>query len=168
MPQSILIPDDLYARIRALAIPFTDKEPADVIRRLVEGASSSSAPSMDASPISRATLRATRHPRERGVHVRLDGQALTAVSVRELYEKVLEYLAKKGVLNKAKTLLPYRTSSKRYLAAQTPVHPNGNPFVVPVGARGFYFEAHKSYSTGLSQLARFLWKIGVKLEYLAI
>ena len=35
MTKTVAIPDDLFAQLASLARPFLDKEPADVIRRLV-------------------------------------------------------------------------------------------------------------------------------------
>ena len=34
MPHTITVPDELYSRLEALARPFVDREPADVIQRL--------------------------------------------------------------------------------------------------------------------------------------
>jgi hypothetical protein len=69
-------------------------------------------------------------------------------------------------LDRVVELVPYKTSSRRFLIAKTPIHPNGNPFVVPVEHRGLYMESHKNYQAAISQLARFLSKCGSTLSYL--
>jgi hypothetical protein len=43
MAPRIEIPDDLFGELQRLAIPFVDREPADVIRRLVAAAASAAA-----------------------------------------------------------------------------------------------------------------------------
>ena len=166
MAPMIDVPDDLYARLAELAQPFVETKPADVIRRLVEshgvddrGASTPHQPIVPQRPL------ATRVPRERGAKVLIDETLITADSVRDLYEQVLRLLTKNGRLDRLKTLLPYKTSSRRYLIAERPVHPNGNPFVVPVEYRGLYMETHKSYQTALTQLGAFLSKCGLSLHY---
>lgn len=170
MSRTITLPDDVYARLERLAQPFVDKEPADVIRRLLNGAdalsrNSKNGPVPSAEELGAASLEA-RAPRERGAKVELDGKLLAADSVRDLYEQVLHALAKNGSWHKIKSLVPYRTSSKRYLVAEKPVHPNGNPFVVPVEFRGVYMEAHKDYPTAIRQLQRFLAKGNVMVRYI--
>ena len=62
-------------------------------------------------------------------------------------------------------LAPYKTSTKRYLIATSPKHPNGRDFVVPVEYRSLYMEAHKNYKTAIDQLTRFLRRCGVTLTY---
>src|SRR5215208_2747690 len=131
MPRTIILPEELYARIAALAQPFVDREPADVIRRLIESYDPAGEVPGDgmhrtvATDVSEALLRA-RNPRERGTTVELDGQRIQADSVRDLYEQALTHLAKNGKLDRVREMLPYKTSSKRYLIAEQPVHPNGN------------------------------------------
>jgi hypothetical protein len=172
MAHMISIPDDLFVQLEKIAKPFKDKEPADVIRRLLEtvesteaqGGSRGTAP---VRPMSRSHIRANRNPRERGVRVRVDGEDLAADSVRDLFEQVLRRVSRNGKLESVRAILPYKTSSSRYLIAERPVHPGGNAFVVPVGQRGLFMEAHKSYGTALTQLSNFLAKLGMSLEYVS-
>jgi len=63
-------------------------------------------------------------------------------------------------------LLPFATSRERYLAATKPIHPTGNPFVVPVKYHGYYMEAHKDYKNAISHLGSLVAKLGLELKYL--
>ncbi len=168
MPQTITIPDDLYALLGSLARPFQDKEAADVIRWLVEGKTGSTLPG--------ATLPTTavftgpgeikgRAPRERGATIDLGGVVIKALTVPDLCSQVMESLFARGYSSKMLELAPYSTSAKRYLFAKTPVHPNGNDFVVPVKCRSLYVETHKNYKTAIEQLARLSSKCGIRLIY---
>ena len=170
MPRTITVPDELYSRLEALARPFVDREPADVIQRLVdvqgeEELSDRCAPP-ELSPLVASTLVDGRVPRERGAKVDIDGHVIHADSVRDLYEQILQYLSRNKAWDRVVALVPYKTSSRRFLIAETPVHPHGNPFVVPVEHRGLYMESHKNYQTAMSQLARFLSRCGSTLTYL--
>lgn len=86
------------------------------------------------------------------------------MSVPELYAQVLKYLCDRGHIKRLEMLLPFATSSKRYLLARQPVHPRGNRFVVPIEYNGYYFEAHKSYQTAIKHLRDMLSEIGLVLE----
>ena len=168
MPQTITIPDDLYARLGALARPFQDKEAADVIRWLVECKPSSIEP--NTTPPT-ATVAASpgeikgRASRERGATIDLGGVVIKAHTVTDLGSQVIESLFAGGHGSKILELAPYRTSAQRYLYAKTPKHPNGNDFVVPVKCHGLYFEMHKAYERVIKDLARLSSKCGVKLTY---
>jgi hypothetical protein len=170
MPRTITVPDELYSRLEALARPFVDKEPADVIQRLIdvqgEEERSDRCTPLELSPLMASTLVDERVPRERGAIVNIDGHVIHADSVRDLYEQILQYLARHKTWDRVVQLVPYKTSSRRFLIAQSPVHPNGNPFVVPVEHHGLYMESHKNYQTAITQLARFLSKCGSTLTYL--
>lgn len=183
---TIELPDDVYAKLEQLARPFVDHEPADVIRRLVDASSAEHAGEHDTESAfrSRRVLRAdelpavsetlsprssadveARTPRERGGVFMLAGERIEADSVRHLYEQALEYIDRAGLWNRLEALVPYKTSSKRYLVAESPVHPNGRDFFVPVQYRGLYMETHKNYVTGTKQLRQLLEKCGIRLEY---
>jgi hypothetical protein len=98
MPRTITVPDALYSRLEALARPFVDREPADVIQRLVnmqgEEDLSDRYASPELSPLMASTLVDGRIPRERGAKVDIDGHVIHADSVRDLYEQVLLYLSR--------------------------------------------------------------------------
>ena len=169
MAPVIEIPEDVFRRLAELAQPFVDTKPADVIHRLLD--ERDAAVRKDGEPSQRAIVQRpkpleVRVPRERGVSVDISGQIITADSVRDLFDQVLRLLAKNGEVKRVRALIPYKTSSRRYLIADRPVHPNGNPFVVPVEHGGLYMETHKSYRTAVSQLAHFLSKCGLSLRYL--
>ncbi len=77
----------------------------------------------------------------------------------------MESLFARGHGSKILDLAPYSTSAKRYLFAKTPVHPNGNDFVVPVKCRSLYIETHKNYDQAIKQFARLSSKCDIKLTY---
>ena len=171
MPKVITIPDELFGRLEALARPFIDKEPADVIRWLVEAESKSkssqkaTAPYTQVQPrIERVTIGA-RAPRERGVTIAMDGSPIHADTVPDLCAKVMNYLFahKHGAM--ILSMSPYKTSQDRYLFSKATKHPSGKGFVTPIECHGVYVEAHKSYKTAIEQLARFASKCGVALTY---
>lgn len=169
MPQTITIPDDLYATLGSLARPFKDKEPADVIRWLVEGKKGTALPSAalpTTAVFSGSGEIEGRAPRERGAIIDLGGVVIKALTVPDLCLQVMESLFARGHGNKMLELAPYSTSAKRYLFAKTPKHPNGNDFVVPVKCRNLYIETHKNYKTAIEQLARLSTKCGIKLMYM--
>ena len=168
MAQTITVPNDLYARLAALARPFQDKEPADVIRWLVESKERDAPQALPTTkPLvpSDAGIIEDRIPRERGAVLDLDGVAIKAQTVPDLCTQVMDFLHIKGHGKKLMELAPYSTSSQRYLFAKSPVHPNGNDFFSPVKNHGLYVETHKNYKTAIGQLARLASKCGVKLTY---
>ena len=167
----VTLPKDLFARLQKLAVPLVDTT-ADVIERAVShyerigpkedgkvaSISARGASHEDSKMVERA-------PRERGVTIEVDGTMIRAISVKELYLETLRVLLDKGYAKRIKDLMPFSTSSLRYLIAERPVHPNGNDFVVPVKSGAYFMEAHKSYKTALEHLSRFLAKMGLKLKY---
>jgi hypothetical protein len=163
MPQTITIPDDLYARLGSLARPFQDKEPADVIRWLLEGETGAILPTT--TIFTGPGEIEGRVPRERGAIIDLGGVAIKAHTVSDLCSQVMESLFARGHGSKIFELAPYSTSTKRYLFAKTPVHPNGKDFFVSVKCRGLHIETHKNYKTAIEQLARLSSKCGIKLAY---
>jgi len=165
----IEVSDEDYARLAALAQPFVDTKPGDVVHRVLvdreEGFPGRpglpvGGPSAPPMPLE------VRTPRERGVKVDIGGHVVTADSVRDLYYQALGVLLKNGWAKCIRDRVPHKTSSRRYLVSDRPVHPNGNAFVVPVERDGLFMEAHKSYRTAVSQLAHFLSKCHVTLRYL--
>ena len=96
--------------------------------------------------------------------VRLNGEAVRVHSVRDLFEHVLRFIAKSGRRDALRALLPYKTSSRRYLIAEKPQHPSGKPFFVPVQHGGLYMEAHKSYKTAVADLEDFLSQLKVPFD----
>ncbi|MFW6028250.1 MAG: hypothetical protein ACOC9Q_01855 [bacterium] len=157
--RTVNLPDELYERLERLAQPFVDKEPADVIQRLVDKFSNDGRREMTASPSVDG-----RFPRERGIRIAINGHIIEANSVREMYEIALEYLQSIPAWELISERIPYKTSARRFLISDKPTHPNGNDFVVPVEIRGFYMESHKDYKTAVRQLAALLAKCGVKLQ----
>jgi len=172
MAQQITVSEEVFARLSRLARPFVDREPQDVIRRLLEqnegaGAKPSEKPDSqfarpvlpgDRSPMSRV-------PRERGAVVKIGYHRIEAVSVRSLYEEALKLLvADYG--SKLKSVVPLKTSAERYLIAAKPIHPTGKPFVIPVEYRGFCMEAHKDYKNAVAHLRILCDRLGLGLRYL--
>lgn len=164
MPKTITISDDLFVRLEALARPFVDHEPQDVIRRLVDGESKMPAVNIpDRS--SRPETTFFRVPRERGAVVELNGETIVADTVPDLCTRVMQYIDSKGLWDKLEALAPYGTSAKRYLFAKDPKHPRGNHFFVPIQYRNIYMEGHKNYQTTIGQLKRLLARLGIELVY---
>lgn len=176
MSQSITLPDDVYSQLEALARPFIDREPVDVIRMLIDSHCGRSdhhptptpPPSQSArhEDLDIATQMRGRPSRERGARVKLDEQLIEADSVRDLYGKALRYVAEAGAWDCLADLVPYKTSGKRYLVSTEPVHPTGKSFVMPVEFQGLYMEAHKNYWTALTQLERLLGNCGISVNYI--
>jgi len=133
---------------------------SEVIERLLSRSSAPNPPSVDERPQptrdgNRGQLH--RNARERGISVMIDDLRVDAVSVRDLFEKVLRWLVDEGGIRKIDASMPIRTSTKRYLLSRKAAHPAGNDFVVPVTYKGYSMEAHKNYESalsGLQQLSR--------------
>ncbi len=178
MSPSITISENTLERLKAYAEPFVDREPEDVIVRLLgayESSVSASSAAFDnlsapASSFPRvATIIHTRKadarlPRQRGATVMLDGKQIDAVSVRDLYEQSLRYLVDRHLDGLTKAT-PYSTSRERYLVAQSDTHPNGRSFVMPVEYGGFYMEAHKDYKNAVAHLEKLTRRMGLSFEY---
>jgi hypothetical protein len=164
MSKTIVVTDELYERLAALARPFIDKDPADVIDWLVKAQQGSvtQTPSRAAQPAADVSDRA---PRERGAVVELDGTTIRVDSVPDLCMKVMEYLYANGHWSKVVGLAPYKTSAQRYPFSKTLKHPNGNDFRTPIKCHEMYVEVHKNYKTSIAQLARLTDKCGVTLTY---
>lgn len=166
MTKTIAVTDDLYQRLASLARPFLDKEPADVIRRLVDKEAGEDERAIPTPATTGHSAGLThRAPRERGAVVELDGTEIRADSVPDLCSQVMEYMHSHKHWDKVMSLAPYKTSAQRYLFSKTDKHPNGNDFFVPIKCHGLYVETHKNYQTAVSQLARFAAKCGVTLKY---
>ena len=176
MPE-ITLPNDLFARLKALSSPLVPTLPG-VITILLEhfertatksssevsteresGVSGTSLPLPDHSLSSRA-------PRERGATIEIKGHLIRAVSVPDLCEQWLRFVVEAGFSKALKELVPFRTSIRRYLIAERPIHPNEKPFVIPVSHGRFFMEAHKSYATVIKDLKRLTEKLGLTLKYL--
>ena len=164
MNKTISLSDDVYARLQELARPFEDREPEDVIRRLLDGCSKKDL----AKPQGRRTIPVSavvRAPRERGAVVELNGDRISATTVPDLCTKVLEFIYSKGLWSQFESLAPYKTSTKRYFFAKSPKHPQGNDFFVPLKYRNMYMEVHKNYETTIKQLGRLLPQLGITFKY---
>jgi hypothetical protein len=167
MYHQIRLSEETMNRLKNCAEPFRDKDPEDVIRRLLdahdcsgqkhEGANSSER-QLERSPISRV-------PRERGAEVEIDNEQIRAISVPDLYKQALKLIVDKHG-SKLKRLLPFATSGERYLVADKPVHPSGNPFFIPVEYDGYFMEAHKDYKNAVRHLLLLTEKLGLQLRYL--
>ena len=164
MAKTISLSDEVYARLQELARPFEDREPEDVIRRLLGGGSTKDVdkPCVDRNAHELAVVRA---PRERGTVVELNGERISATTVPDLFIKVMEFIYLKGLWGKFEGMAPYTTSAKRYLFAKSPKHPQGNDFFVPLKYRNMYMEAHKNYETTIKQLDRLLSQLNIAFKY---
>lgn len=176
MPGTILVTEDVHSRIRQLA-RFSGCDEGEVVRRLLENLGNA-----DGSDESTSTARARnasgtadsggrylpgRAPRERGARIRIGSETFRVDSVRDMFETVLRFLGKNGDSDTLRSVLPFKTSSQRYLIASQPVHPNGNPFFVPVHYGNVCMEAHKSYKTAVADLHDFLGQLKIPFEYIS-
>jgi hypothetical protein len=167
MAHQITISDEVFARLKTLAEPFVDREPEDVIRRLIDereprfgderGQMKSDRP-QGLSPILRA-------PRQRGTTVEIDGHKIDAATVSELYQEALKLFVGKHI-SRLNSAVPMKTSGERFLIAREDKHPNGRRFFVPVEYHGFYMEAHKDYKNGIKHLRALCEHLGLALKYL--
>jgi hypothetical protein len=164
MTKTICISEEVYARLEALARPFEDREPEDVIRRLLDGESVKEKAKVHCGGYGLKTD-IVRTPRERGTIVELDDSRISATTVPDLFTKVMEFINSKGLWDKLESMAPYNTSAKRYLFAKNPIHPKGNDFFVELKYRNMYFEAHKNYETAIKQLDRLLSQLDIKFKY---
>jgi hypothetical protein len=163
MPLTVVLPDELVSRLGTLAKPFVELTPVDVIFRLA--GNPESVAHHDSTTRSERVF-VDRFPRQRGIRTRVGGELIVAHAVKDLYDQTLHALSRSGKLEELVEILPVRTSSRRYLAATEPIHPNGNPFFVPVRHASVFMETHKSYQTAVSHLAAMLTRIGVSFEVL--
>lgn len=173
MVHQIKVSDEVFERLRNLAEPFVDREPEDVLRRLLDQnepalGGDNACRKFEAQilvPINEGLSPISRVPRERGTMVQIGDNKIDAVSVRALYEEALKLFVEKHS-SRLKSVLPVKTSGQRYLIAVKPVHPSGKPFVVPVEFRGFYMEAHKDYKNAIAHLRLLCNRLGLILKYL--
>jgi len=169
MPQVIRVTEVLFDRLKALAEPFVDT-PADVIERLIDHYERSpKKQDLQPAPLggkrSASQTPLNREPRERGTTVELDDRVIHADTVADMYRQILKYLVDNGAMESFQSLIPFKTSSRRFLIARHPEHPNGRPFVSPVEYEGYYMESHKAYATAIKQLTQFLATGDVELKY---
>lgn len=171
MAHQISVSDVVFERLKRLAEPFIDREPEDVLRRLLDHYESTlddpaqsktairlPAPHENLSPISRA-------PRERGTIVQIGDKKIEAISLRALYAEALKLFVER-YSSKLKSVVPLKTSSQRYLIALKPIHPSGKSFFKPVDFNGFYMESHKDYRNGIAHLRILCARLGLAFKYL--
>jgi hypothetical protein len=173
MAHQITVSDEVFERLKRLAEPFVDREPEDVLRRLLDrnesffagdGTHDKSETRLPAS-LQESVSPISRVPRERGTTVQIGDNKIDAVSVRALYGQALKLFVDRHS-SKLKSVVPLKTSGQRYLIALKPVHPSGKPFVKPVEFRGFYMESHKDYKNGIAHLRILCSRLGLPLKYL--
>jgi hypothetical protein len=171
--KQITISDSVFERLQRLAVPLVDT-PESVVIRLLNFYEPNPVeedlrigPSAEEQTKTQSTIDGVleRLPRQKGIIVRLDETTVEADKLSDLYIEALKYLDKRGLLNKVNDAIPIATSSKRYLIAKSPVHPQGNDFRIPVEYKGYYMEAHKDYKEGIRHLCKMLNLCGVTLTY---
>lgn len=173
MTHRIAVSDEVFERLKRLAEPFVDREPEDVLRRLLDRNESALAgdKAHDKSearlpaPLHESVSPISRVARERGTTVQIGDNRIEAISVRALYQQALKLFVER-YSSKLKSVVPLRTSGQRYLIALKPVHPSGKPFVKPVEYGGFYMESHKDYKNGIAHLRLLCNRLGLLLKYL--
>ncbi len=172
MPHKISISDATMARLKACAEPFLDKEPEDVIRRLIDEREDNGGdhqkPTNRRGDFHKEALMAldtkSRVPRERGATVEIGGRQIQAGTVRDLYKQALSLFVDKHE-HQLKSLLPFRTSGQRYLVAREQKHQRGNPFIIPVEYHGYFMEAHKDYKNAIDHLGKLARRLGLSFKY---
>ena len=176
MTHQIRISEDTMARLKACAEPFKDRDPEDVIRRLLDerdrndghrkqnnrSGESESEDSM--TPPGSDTK--SRAPRERGATIEIGGRQIRAATVPDLYKQALTFLVDKHE-DKLSQLLPFKTSAERYLVANTPKHPSGKDFFIPVPYHDYWMEAHKDYKNAIEHLGKLASKLRLSFRYVA-
>ena len=165
MTHQVELTEVTWSLLKQCAEPFVDKEPEDTIRRALQFYSKNYGNRSPASSSSVAPSPAiARSPRERGVLFELDGKHHEAATVSDLYEQILKFFVDNHE-TRLKGLIPFRTSSLRFLLATKPVHPSGREFVVPVKYRGYYMEAHKDYKNAITHAIKLANRMGVELRF---
>ena len=175
MRHQISVSDETLRRLKSLAEPFVDREPEDVIRRLLDQIgkgqqigdnieSAKRGPNTGQTSSLESRSPNSRVPRERGARVQIGNNSIDAVSVRDLYEQALRFFVEHHKLQ-LQSVVPFRTSRERYLVAREPIHPGGNPFVVPVNFGDFHMEAHKDYRNAIQHLRALTERMGLTLTY---
>lgn len=92
-----------------------------------------------------------------------NGTKIEGNTVPEFFQKGLEFIVQ-NKKNELEQLIPFATSSKRYLIAKEEKHPNGNSFVTPLNYGGYYIEASKSRENAIKALAKILKELGVEAK----
>lgn len=164
MRHQIMVSDETLTRLKSLAEPFVDREPEDVIRRILDQLDQKRH-SVKNSPSNADRSTSSRVPRERGARIKIGEKQIDAVSVRDLYRQALQFIVENHKLT-LQAILPLKTSSERYLIARKPIHPGGNPFVVPIEFQDIYMEAHKDYKNAIGHLRILIERLGLSLVYL--
>jgi len=172
MSTQIDIPDTLFQRLQSHAEPLVDT-PTTVIRRALDCYESQSERETEEETESASGGSdhvfledpSDRAPRQRGATIELNGTRVEAASVRDMYEKTMEYLDERGLLDQLQGRLPISTSRQRHLLNNEPVHPDGSEFVSPAEHDDYYMEAHKDYRNGLNHLCQLLDHCDVQLTY---
>lgn len=169
MTVSIEISDAIHRRLKDLAGPLFSIQ--DVIERLLDAENVPRGAQIDGNQSAHAdsavsTALLIRSARERGVSIKVDGEKISAISVPDMYQQVLQVLIGKKLMGKFDPLLPYKTSNQRFLIAKKAVHPQGNPFRSPVSFGGYHMEAHKNYENALRSLQSLMGRAAIPFEIL--
>lgn len=174
MTHRIRISDDTMTRLKECAEPFMDKDPEDVIRRLLDvhernhrrtarpvelrGRAEKEASMSLSDPTS------SRAPRERGATVEIGGRQIYGATVSDLYGQALRFLVDSHE-NQLRGVVPFSTSAQRYLVAREPQHQRGNSFTIPVKYHGYFMEAHKDYENAIRHLRVLASKLSLSFKY---
>jgi len=105
---------------------------------------------------------------EISLELEISGKKVEGKAVPDFYGEIIEYITQSKDIKaklEEKMMIPYATGSKRYLIAKEAIHPNGNPFRVPVWAndKSLVMEAHKSRAQALKDVKRFFRDCGIEL-----
>jgi len=100
--------------------------------------------------------------------VRINKQVFEGNSVRELFEKILEYLVESNIVKKIP--LPWGEGKIRYIISNEaePQHPNGRAFFLPVKYKGYSMETHYSRERALAVLDSLCNKLEIEYELIDV
>lgn len=93
--------------------------------------------------------------------LKVNNRSIKGGTVPAFFKSALEFLIESNL--PINNLLPFATSSVRYLIAKKPIHQRGNFFRKPVIHKGYAMESHKSREQALKDLKKLLKVLGCKV-----
>jgi hypothetical protein len=96
--------------------------------------------------------------------VEIGGCRIVGDTVPELYKAVLEHLVNEHK-ERLESVLPFKTSSRRYLVSRQPIHPSEKNFFTYVEYKDFYMETNKGYPASMTDLEKLVKKLDLTLQW---
>lgn len=91
--------------------------------------------------------------------LRVSDEDIRANSVRDLFERVVDFLRKRRV--QTSTAIPFLIGRSRYLVNTEPTHANGTSFAAPINIGDLYFEANRTREQALLGTMDFVRRLGL-------